>query len=261
MRRTVRIVSICCSGLKAKRVSRNANHVKLLRQAIHNIAANPSWVDIDAIVLPGGFFFHAEFLGNLPFAERKAKLEQVPFVREVTLLVGILHERGSPDVKLVCGIDTAPPSVWERGDEFCVAFDVTGIVGIGRKAFPVHEDSNPYNTKRSIAQYARDYADPSRIISLPCGINALLCACYDLFGVNVWPDVPSPRKTYIRYIYDKDNVLHVTGDTYRALKADCIVKWQQMITQKRPLITLTAIHEFLWPNAELYCSCISGQYF
>lgn len=55
---------------------------------------------------------------------------------------------------------------WQRG----------GIIGIGRKAFPTDRDTNG-EFLLPIRCYAVDYDKPRRIIELPSGRRAVLCAC------------------------------------------------------------------------------------
>jgi len=252
MRDTMRIVTICSSGEKAKRVTRNPNRIKLLQHCMHHIILKSGWTDIDAVLLAGGYFFHNEFLGHLPYPERKASLDNASFARDIKLFAYMLHHNGSPNAQLICGIDTKHRSEWENGDEFCVAFNQGGVAGVGRKAFPVDADTNQKRLKRAIATYASDFNDMHRIVRLACGTNALLCACYDMFGANVWKNTPSPRKSYIRYLYDGETLLTRNSPNFKATIENYVSAWQHMIKEREVGVVLSSIHEFGWPNAELY---------
>lgn len=251
MKQPLNIVTLCASGDKALRSSRNAARIKLLEASITAIEESP-WKDLHAIVLPGGHFFHPRFIGNLSFAERKAAIQKAEYSKSIAALVRRLHEK-HPDIVIICGVDSQSPNEWERGDEFCIAWNHQDIIGIGRKVFPVNGDSNGKNGK-SIAGYAEDFNSPFRTIMLPSGHRAMLCACYDMFGINEWPDVPSPRKTYMRYLYLEGQLLTKTDRNWERIKRNLISKWRDIVDDKeKPVeVAIAAIHRFAWPNADCF---------
>jgi len=252
MRQTMRIVTICSSGGKAKSVARNPNRIKLLQHIMHSLILQSEWKDIDAVLFAGGYFFYNKFLGNLPYQQRKEELEKANFTKDIRMLAQMLHINGSPDAKVILGVDTKYRSDWENGDEFCVAYDKDGIAGIGRKVFPVDADTNLKELKRAIAVYYDDFDDTYRIISLPCSRNVLLCACYDMFGVNVYANSPSPRKNYIKYMYYKGELLKRDSPNFKRILNQRIAAWQNMLTKHEVEAVLSSIHRFNYPNAELY---------
>ena len=69
-------------------------------------------------------------------------------------------------------------------DELCVAWSASGIVGLGRKIFPVCKGESGYREVDELICYESDYSTTHRVVHLASGRKAVLCACYDMFGVQ-----------------------------------------------------------------------------
>jgi hypothetical protein len=81
-------------------------------------------------------------------------------------------------VPSLCGIDGPKCPNGAPRDQLCVAADQSGIVGIGRKIFPVNGEE-----AYSLLCYDADYCEDHRVVGLASGGSAVLSACYDMFGV------------------------------------------------------------------------------
>jgi len=102
---TTRIVSVCVLGQHLENIERNAERQELLQRAIHEIS-NRGWSNIDAVVLPGGFFCLDKYLGPLPYTERVTALENTSFHKVCTSGCQYLRQ-SSPSVIIAIGIDTS----------------------------------------------------------------------------------------------------------------------------------------------------------
>ncbi len=185
------VASVCVRGIAAlwhndegRAQQDTSDRIAWLPQLVDRILARGH--ALDALVLPGGFFFLPRFIGDLPFARRKSALAKSAFSRACSRAARSL---GCP---IVAGVDTTEGThqrVTEGADQLCVAWGETGVVGIGRKVFPTSQESH------SLVVTASDYGDAGRVLDLPSGRRALLCACYDGFGVA------SPeRYLYVRFL-------------------------------------------------------------
>jgi len=256
---TTRIVSVCVHGKPLNNIHANAAREGLLQKAIHEIS-NRGWSGIDAVVLPGGFFCLDKYLGPLSYTERVAVLENTSFHEVCTS--GCQHlSQSSPGVTIAVGIDTTEgpknfPGFWP--DQLCVAWNKEGIVGIGRKVFPVSPPKNEYYREEDDESlhyicYVEDYKDRNRIVSLGNGANAVLCACYDMFGCAENPKISAEtaRTRNIRHIHDRTglhsaNIPRRPGskiDSFKSLRTGCISSFQTLLKANNVVVALGAIHQ------------------
>jgi hypothetical protein len=132
------------------------------------------WTGLDAVLLPGGFLYLAHYVGNLVYAERVRRLDDLARVVDA---VACLNR--SPGAVIVAGVDSDGPNDDVGGDQLCVAWNGVGVVGVGRKIFPVRG-----NEADDLICYVEDFSASSRIVTLRNGYKAILCACYDGYAVK-----------------------------------------------------------------------------
>ena len=96
-----------------------------------------SWSKLDCVVFPGGFFRQPEYIGHLPHQDRVKTIEATDF--GTTMKDACRELQGqNPGLVIVVGVDSnVHPKRHDYGrDQMCVAWNASGIVGIGRKVFP-----------------------------------------------------------------------------------------------------------------------------
>lgn len=203
-----------------------------------------------AIIFPGGFFFLNHHIGNLDFANRKRVIEASPIGAVCQNSVDILKS-SLREPLLVVGIDTRrkarPGCSPDNGDQLCVAVDKKGVVGIGRKIFPDDYERSDYVT------YADDFRGRGRIIRLPDGRKAVLCACYDMFGIAESGAHVTKRTKNIEYIGDgKAPVIEPSGQMQAEIRDSLVRTWADMLKREEVSVGFAAIHQFDRPGRDLY---------
>jgi hypothetical protein len=229
-----RFATVCVEGRPAGkyRTDPSTSRLKLLNTILQEI--NEQWSKLDAIVLPGGYLRLNQNIGHLPFADRVRALDAAGFVEPIKNAIKLLSR--SPNTCLVFGVDG--PKNGDGGDQLCVAANRTGIVGIGRKIFPTKEEAD------GLQCYDADFDDPHRIIELACGRKAVLCACYDMFGVADRGNVNRTRACYIKRIgTDEDPVNRGTEDFPKRLSTD-LKSFERLLRVRDVTVGLVAIHTF-----------------
>lgn len=253
-----RIVSVCILGQPIKDTRANAERQELLQKAICEIG-NRGWSNLDAIVLPGGFFYLDQYFGPLSYTERVAALENTSFHNICTDSCHCLSQN-SPGMVIAIGVDTVEPGnpagFW--GDQLCIAWNEKGIVGIGRKVFPVSPPRNQdYKEENDESVhyicYAEDYRDRNRIVSLANGANTVICACYDIFGCAENPEefILTERTRNIKYINDGTRLHQFNTpphpgsniEYFKVLRRDCVNGFHRLLKTNRVAIALGAIHK------------------
>jgi hypothetical protein len=147
-----------------------------------------------------------------------------------------------PGALIVVGIDSVPYSSSDHGDQLCVAFSSFGLVGIGRKVWPVDGDTN-WDGRPPAVCYPADFSSPQRIVTLANGSRALLCACYDVFGVAEAIVGPTARLRYIRYLAP-DQRYDSAGAGFVAVRRRLVAEWGQLLVDRQVDVALTAVHRF-----------------
>lgn len=202
------------------------------------------------IIFPGGFFYLSQHVGHLGFEDRKSVIEASPIGAACQNGLALLN---TPLWKplLVVGIDSAKKARQgcsaDNGDQLCVAFNNTGVAGIGRKIFPDDYELLDYVT------YADDFRGQTRIVCLPDGRKAVLCACYDMFGIAETPEHVTKRTKNIKYV-GEGNVLVADPDEpgHREVRDGLVRKWADMLKRENVSVGLAAIHQFDQPGRDLY---------
>lgn len=215
-----RIVSICIEGSTS--ANRRDNEARLQRVADVMIEVNQRWGALDAIVLPGGFLRTAS---QPDMADPGSDLR--PLLSAMQKAARKLTN--SEGCHIVFGVD-GPRRAGYSKEQWCVAVSAAGLKGAARKIFPtIWEGQNGYECR------IRDYADPTRVVYLPSGRTAILCACYDMFGVVTtrceWSKVSALKQ------------FDVNGDA-RRLRARALAEFSELLREKKVSVGLAAIHAF-----------------
>jgi hypothetical protein len=132
----------------------------------------------------------------------------------------------------------------------CVAFSPYGVVGIGRKVWPADGDTN-WDGRPPVVCYPDDFGSPHRVVTLANGSHALLCACYDVFGVAEAIVGPTARTRYIRYLAP-DQRYDGADAGFVAIRRRLVAEWGQLLTNQRVNVVLTAVHRFQQPGRDIF---------
>ena len=239
--RPPRIVTVCVLGRKPTRVKHNGRSIQLLDQVVDAVISRVDWHPVDAIVFPGGFFRSPVYVGNRSHSERAAAIEAFDFGQAVIAATYRL-DAAHPGALVVVGIDSVPYTSDDHGDQLCVAFSPYGVIGIGRKVWPADGDTN-WDGRPPVVCYPADFGSPHRVVTLANGSRALLCACYDVFGVAEAIIGPTARIRYIRYL-TPDQRYDGAGAGFVAVRQRLVTGWGQLLANQRIDVALTAVHRF-----------------
>jgi hypothetical protein len=238
-----RLVTVCILGNKAKQFRLRRRRLPWLFNIVKEI--DNCWGKLDAVIFPGGFLRFNENVGCLDYADRARKLA----VFNPQLVAAVKSLKQSPGVLVAAGVDGPRQANGDWGDQLCVAWNQNGIVGVGRKIFPVAGGEAD-----SLVCYASDYATPRRVVELACGRRAVLCACYDMFGTAERNGRNGTQGRAIRRIQNgsvqhrrdrlaRPNQLTQRGK-FRLIRDDCLNRWDDLLTKSRVTVGLAAIHGF-----------------
>lgn len=230
-------VTVSVAGGPAEEPSENRSRVALMREVVTKIH-EAGWKP-EVILFPGGFFKIAGHLGPLDDCARLERLRQLPLSETCRQLARRMK------TTLVAGIDGAD---WKRpgerdadwGDQLCVAWTDHGIVGVGRKIFPVQGDESA-----SYTVYRSDFATPLRRPRTASGRTALLCSCYDMYGCSESPRRPGQRTRNIYWLGEGRRTLL---DRFRnrreidSLLRKELAGWQALVRSAD--VGLAAVHHF-----------------
>jgi hypothetical protein len=137
----------------------------------------------------------------------------------------------------------------EGADQVCFAVSRDGVVAQARKIFPTLGETSG---KRPLIPTYRDYGAADRYLTLANGSRAVLCACYDVFGLAESPDRPSVRTRAIRYLHMPTGV-HTTVDIgFKRQRDAAIGFWHERLLMEHPDVALGAIHRFHRPGLDGY---------
>ena len=228
----VRIVTFCVQGKPSKKLHDNKSREERLIMGIDKIKQK-GWENLDAVLLPGQYFWLDGQVGQLSFDQRALAIIHTSF-NTVCMGECSMLEGSSPGVLIVAGVDTAK-------EQLCVAWSLQGIEGIAHKIFPTSGESSTYIC------YEEDYSTDRRIVTLPCGQKAVLCACYDMFGCAETPPAPIVRTKYIRNISNGNTVSK--ADFMK--QKDCVDEFQQLLKRNDVTIGMAAIHGFKRPGGDV----------
>lgn len=187
-----RLVTACIEGEPAQSIAANPRRLRFLVDLCQEI--NTKWGKLDALVLPGGFLRLGDTVGPLTYEQRVERLEAAGFMQALRDAVRSLSN--SPGALIVFGVDGPGYPNGDIGDQMCVAANGHGaIMGIGRKIFPV-----PGYEANNMLCYDADFGEAHRMVALNGDRKAVLCACYDMFGVGERGDPRGARGRAIRWI-------------------------------------------------------------
>ncbi len=186
-----RLVTACIEGSPAQSTLANPRRLEFLVDLCQEI--DTKWGKLDALVLPGGFLRLPHTVGPLTYEQRVKHLKAAGFIQALRDAVRSLSH--SPGALIVFGVDGPGYPNGDIGDQMCVAANSHGIVGIGRKIFPVKG-----NEANNMLCYDTDFGEPRRVVTLNDDRKTVLCACYDMFGVGERRDPRSARARMIRWI-------------------------------------------------------------
>jgi len=185
-----RFVTVCVQGQPAGQYRSHERRLELLAKLAKEI--DQCWKNLDAVVFPGGFLRLEESIGHLCYADRVRRLNAAGFV--VPIKKAIKRLQNSPGALVTVGVDGPNYSNGDGGDQLCVATDIDGIVGIGRKIFPTDNEAH------ALLCCDTDFSEERRVVKLVSGRKAVLSACYDMFGVAERGNVNRARAKKIRWI-------------------------------------------------------------
>ncbi len=247
--RRARVATVCVLGRKATRQTMNQPRIRLMLRVIEEIVRRDEWHPVDAVVFPGCFFRLKDFIGRLDFHGRAESMERQDFGKAARAAANHLHSR-CPGALIIAGADSGDPVGNENGDQLCVAFAQSGVVGIGRKIFPTDLDTR--DCWWPITPDAKDFVAPERFIDLANGSRAVLCACYDLFGIGEDFARPSMRARWIRCLYASGQYREYGNPEFLGIRRRCISAWRHLVTREQPDVAIAAIHAFKLPGMDGY---------
>lgn len=241
-----RIVSVCVEGKPARKRKHNKRRDRALLAILRSVMAK-DWGRIDAVLLPGGYFHLETRISKLDHPARVAALQRertFPAMKKASQSLSRRH----PGAVLVLGLDSRPRGKGRPWDQVCIALRAGRIVAVAPKIFPTKGDGRDDGSV--IVPNANDYGSDQRFVDLPSGHRALLCACYDAFGVAEAVTGPGRRANLIRWLYTKARGRHrVRG---REAVANCMKAWKESVRRNRPSVVLSAIHVFAAPGRDGY---------
>lgn len=238
--RPARLATLCLQGHPAASTSDNTTRIAILRELLRALQANARWHPIDAIVLPGGFFWLTRALGSARFERRTELISQEQFSGPVTATLRALQQL-SPALRLIAGVRAQPSDRVERTEQVCVAFDLDGVIGIARKIFPTYNETRG---RRFMSPVLEDFRSEERFVALPNGSVALLNSCYDLFGTADLATGRLARRAIIRALRTKRRRLSERDDLFRANRDESLRAFSELVAAKAPDVLLTTIHAF-----------------
>lgn len=235
-------------GNTATSLKDNGNRVSIVEKLTSVLRANPAWHPIDAIVLPGGFFWLSKAMGATDFRKRRTLMAGETFSSAIVTALKQLQEL-SPNIRLVAGVMAKPRNKTERIEQACVAFDRNGLIGIARKIFPTRNESRG---RRYMSPFVDDYRSTKRFIDLPNGSVALLNSCYDMFGTADIGGFSGGRRAAIRALRFPHGRLLLGDDGFKASRDEGLATWAALVAAQTPDVLLATIHAFERPGLDGY---------
>lgn len=235
------VVTVCIDDYCSDRITQNAWRLDLAKDVTRRIEAR-EWKNLDAVLFPGGFLRSARHVRPHSHDVRVARIAKLGLVAKLSACARLL--RASPGVNIVVGIDGPKYQNGDSGDQLCVAVNVGGVAGIASKIFPVGraEGGGLPESKRLVLEHA-DFGDTHRLVKLANGERALLCACYDMFGVAERNPTPGARGKAIRRIAKGKAEIRNPSEL-REAKSECLSMWHALLKREDPSVALAAIHGF-----------------
>jgi hypothetical protein len=220
-----------------------------MQMTIDRIIEQRDWRPLDAVIFPGSYIRLTRLIAHLSPSERVRAIGRESFAKKLVAAAERL-DRYSRGALLILGADASDPKRQERGDQTCIAVSRTGVIGLARKIFPANGDTThcwfPYVPNLA------DYDSAVRVIRLPSGHRALLCACYDMFALA--PDRnKNPRGSpSIRDLWIDGSYHHIEQPGFAQLRNVAITRWLRFLQTNRIDLAVSAIHGFQAPGRDVY---------
>lgn len=246
--RSPRLAALCVLGDTASSAQDNKARIDLLHALEEALQKHHDWHPLDAILLPGGFFWLSTALETAPFDRRATRIRQSSFAEPIFAVLHRLSEH-SPGIKLITGVMAQSRDKRERTEQACVAFDQQAVVGVARKIFPTYAESRG---RRVMSPVIDDYSSPHRFVTLTNGSVAALHACYDLFGTADLGTGGDTRRAAIRTMRSARGRFTERDDGFRLDRAYRISQWHALLSERAPDVLLTSIHGFQRPGLDGY---------
>jgi len=248
-KRSPRLVTLCVRGRSASEPAMNKRRLALLQQSILQLGEFTDWAPLDALVLPAGYFRIGRYLGDLRHSVRLKALARERFLAVAVECCATL-DADHPGILIICGIDSHAPSRAVMGDQFCLAVNATGIVGLVRKVFPTGADTRPH--ARCFIPAVADFAAAERYVMLSSGNKAVLCACYDMFGLAESAAESSIRTGAIRRLYANGHIVDARDPAFKQLRTECVAGFEKRFLSEAPDLAIAVLHGFARPGLDGY---------
>lgn len=247
--RSPRIATVCVLGHTVKRLSGNAARIRLMQKVVEKISTRESWQRLDAVVFPGGYFRLAESIGDRSDWQRILTIQSQPF-GNATIEAASQLDSISAGCFLIVGADSPAHSRSEWGDQFCIAINTKGVIGLARKIFPT--DGDTVDRDFSYVTYAKDYSSTRRIILLPNGSRAILCACYDIFAFGPQPHGMPRSVSAIRDVRMGKHKWQIGEDEFPKIRDSAVERWLEFLADRNIDVAISSIHGFKQPGRDGY---------
>jgi hypothetical protein len=132
-------------------------------------------------------------------------------------------------------------------DQLCLGCTADRLVAVARKIFPTRRD-----IADGMVPAVIDYGSRERIVTLQRGCSALLCVCYDLFGVGESSERPGARTKLITRLIDGKRVIGHHEQGFERMRRSAIGEWQRLLHTYQPDIAVALVHRFKRPGREGY---------
>ncbi len=237
---------MCVRGRPVRNAEHNIERMHMLELAASEIVARSDWTPADAVLFPAGYFHLDHSLVTLAEPQQSQCIQAAPFAGACRRAAQHL-DRWSPGVLLVVGIDAAPAHKRLRGDQAVAAWRADALAGHAVKAIPVAEEAAGSADRRLASQW-ENYVSPTRFARLASGETAVVCVCYDAFGLAATADGPCTPFRSICLLDQHSRATPVSLPLQRSL----VARWQGLFAAHRPTVALIAIHGFEHPGRDGY---------
>jgi len=225
---------------------RTSQRIALLERVTERLLELAAIGPVDGVLFPGGYFRLKSVLGLMPIDDRLTALRHSP---PTTAILAALDRLDVvfPGITLVIGIDSHALDRWFAGDQMVTAWQRGALVGYARKAFPVWTEI--HHRAPMVWVTPEDVDQPLRLVRLRNDRLAILCACYDGFGLRAAVDPRFADQTSIRWIREPGQPIRWF---YAAERPSYIERWASFLRAHPPDLALIAIHHFARPGRDCY---------
>jgi hypothetical protein len=244
------MISVCVLGKRVHETKTNPQRLKLMQDVMKGVEAK-GWNQFDAIVFPGAYFYLPKLIGHLTQRERSKAILATAIGKASADCSKRLHTI-APGAHLIVGADSTDPKNFEFGDQLCIAFSNGKVVGLARKIFPTEEDTNGWTMP--YVPYLQDYDSELRVVTLPSGAKALLCNCYDMFGLSPGPNGLPRGSRSIRDLWRDGEYFVSEKPGFASHRTEAINRWIEFRKRHEFDVAITTIHDFRKPGTESYWS-------